>query len=348
MALLEIENVKIHFQITKGMVKAVDEVSFTLDEGETMGLVGESGCGKTTLAFGITRLLPNNGDIVAGQIRYDGKVIADGKDYRPKMSRRQREKLHKRYEKDMKNIRWTEISMIFQSAMNAFNPVYKVGDQIMEAILAHENISKKEARERTKELFKLVGIDESRIEGYPHEFSGGMKQRSMIAMALACSPRLILADEPTTALDVIMQDRVLAEIRDLQKRLNIAMIIITHDISVVAEVAGKIGIMYAGRMMEYGKITPIFKTPANPYTIGLLNAYPSLAKSKQKLRSIPGSPPDLVNPPSGCCFHPRCKFAKEICKEKRPEMLEVEEGHFSACHFSREIFMKSKEGGLLE
>jgi len=334
MALLEVQDLKVYFEIVRGQVKAVDGVTFNLDRGETMGLVGESGCGKTTAAFAITRLLPDNGDIVGGTITFDGRVIAGSEEERA-LSKRKKAKY---VDQIMREVRWDEVSMIFQSAMNAFNPVHKMGDQIAEAILAHEDISKQDARKRVIELFKLVGLDVSRVDGYPHEYSGGMRQRAMIAMALACNPQLIIADEPTTALDVIMQDRVLAEIRDLQRKLGMAMIIITHDISVVAEVAKKIAIMYAGRLMEYGDITAIFERPSNPYSIGLMASFPSIIGEKKPLYSIPGSPPDLGNPPSGCRFHPRCKYAKSICKEENPELIEVEPNHHSACHFALEIF----------
>jgi len=205
-------------------------------------------------------------------------------------------------------------------------------------------MTKEQARERVLKLFDLVGIDRSRVDGYPHEFSGGMRQRSMIAMALACNPQLLIADEPTTALDVFMQDRILAEIRDLQRELNIAMIIITHDISVVAEVAEKIGIMYGGKLFEYGNIREVFDRPANPYTIGLMSAFPSIKGDRKRLRAIPGNPPDLSDPPPGCRFHPRCRFAQEICREKDPPMIEVASGHFSLCHFAKELY----EGTLKE
>ncbi|MEW5937180.1 MAG: ABC transporter ATP-binding protein [Candidatus Thermoplasmatota archaeon] len=334
MALLELNNLSVYYSILRGSVKAVDGVSFKLDRGETLGLVGESGCGKTTAAFAITRLLPHNADIVDGTIVFNGVAVAGSEEERNLPRRKQ----HRYVEHMMRDIRWNQISMIFQSAMNAFNPVHRVGDQIAEAIIAHEDLTKEAARKKVTELYKLVGLDVGRIDGYPHEYSGGMRQRAMIAMALACSPKFIIADEPTTALDVIMQDRVLAEIRDLQRRLGMAMMIITHDISVVAEVAEKIGIMYAGKMVEFGDIVAVFERTANPYSIGLMGSFPSIAGEKKKLYSIPGSPPDLLNPPTGCRFHPRCKFAKDICKEQEPELLEVEPGHISACHFAYEIF----------
>jgi peptide/nickel transport system ATP-binding protein len=422
--LLSVRDLKVYFRILKGTVHAVDGVSFALDKGATMGLVGESGCGKTTTAYSIMRLLPPNAMICGGEIRFDGQAVAmsdsptesleilkgeswdwdlaaaiprweaklaqaaagtqviESERYlleerefvervkelyarrpapsdpatREVLRRHTLRELHsftkvrlrarreKEIERKLSELRWKRVSMIFQSAMNAFNPVYRVGDQIAEAILTHEDIQRDEARNRVLQLFDLVGIDRSRVDGYPHEFSGGMRQRSMIAMALALNPQLLIADEPTTALDVIMQDRILAEIRDLQRQLGIAMIIITHDVSVVAEVAEKIGVMYAGKLAEYGNIVDIFDRPANPYTIGLMNAFPSIKGARKRLRSIPGSPPDLVRPPTGCRFHPRCQFAQEVCKRVEPPMVEVATNHWSQCHFAREIY----EGSLRE
>ena len=337
--LLEVNHLKVYFEVLGGEVKAVDDVSFALKPGETLGLVGESGCGKTTTAFSINRLLPDNGHIRGGYIKYKGKKIAEPEEeITGFMKDRKRRKIYKEREAMMAPIRWKEIAMIFQSAMNAFNPVHRVGDQIVEAILAHEDVTKEEAMERARELFKMVGLPPDRVTGYPHEFSGGMRQRAMIAMALACNPSLLIADEPTTALDVIMQDRILAEIKRLQRKFGISMIIITHDVSVVAETADKMLVMYAGKMMEYGDIGEIFHHPAHPYTIGLLGSFPSIHGEKKKLKSIPGSPPDLVNPPKGCRFHPRCKLAKPICMEEVPPLVEVDKDHWSACHFAREIY----------
>ncbi|MFO7990914.1 MAG: ABC transporter ATP-binding protein [Thermoplasmata archaeon] len=334
--LIEVKDLKIRFEVMSGEVKAVDGISFELQPGETMGLVGESGCGKTTAAFAINHLLPDNGRIAGGEIWYKGDKIAEkGKKYAGFLSR---DKGAKEKREMINKLRWSEISMVFQGAMNALNPVHKVSEQIIEAILEHEDITYEEAKKRTIKLFKLVGLDESRVDGYPHEFSGGMKQRAMIAMALACSPSLIIMDEPTTALDVIMQDKILAEVRDLQKALNIATILITHDISVVAETAEKIAIMYAGKFMEYGEIVSIFYNTANPYTEGLKAGFPNIRGHIDELKAIPGSPPDLVHPPRGCRFHPRCKYAKAVCMEKEPEMVLVEENHWSRCHFAKELY----------
>ncbi|HIJ17057.1 MAG TPA: ABC transporter ATP-binding protein [Thermoplasmata archaeon] len=242
------------------------------------------------------------------------------------------------WNEEIRKVRWSEISMIFQGAMNAFNPVFKIGDQIVEAIQLHEDVDDAKAEERVRELFKFVGIPEDRIGNFPHEFSGGMKQRAMIALALALSPSFIIADEPTTALDVITQDRVLFEIKKLQTEWNMAMMIITHDVSVVAEVSDKIAVMYAGKIMELGPTNMVFKKPAHPYTSGLLGSFPSIKGPRKRLASIPGFPPDLVNPPKGCPFHPRCQYAKDICGKKAPPAVEIEPGHIAYCHYSRDLW----------
>jgi peptide/nickel transport system ATP-binding protein len=334
--LLDVRDLKVHFKIQDGWVKAVDGVSFSIDSGETMGLVGESGCGKTTAAYAITQLLPPNAYIKGGKIFYkDRDLLAISKKPDGRLDD---------YNEDIRKIRWKEISMIFQGAMNAFNPVFRVGDQIMEAIQLHEDVDDETALRRAKELFSFVGIPEDRIANYPHEFSGGMKQRAMIALALALSPSFIIADEPTTALDVITQDRILVEIKKLQEKLNMAMMIITHDVSVVAEVSDKIAVMYAGKIMEIGKTVQVFKDTAHPYTAGLLGSFPSIEGARRRLASIPGFPPDLVNPPSGCPFHPRCQYAQDLCSKKVPPGIEIEPGHFSYCHFSRELWDKLKRG----
>jgi peptide/nickel transport system ATP-binding protein len=516
MALVEVKDLKVHFKIQNGWVKAVDGVSFSIDRGETMGLVGESGCGKTTAAYAITQLLPTNGYIKGGYIffkepaevtalreEYDRKFMKTPKarkkeiasvegelaplqeelqklshekdelekkkagaiaevskkikalsSKRDKLDKKrlkaladlssqietitsrkeklekskspvppdltgklteltaEKEKLEKTetpmppelenqlkelaaekerleaenpvpaeltrqkdelgvkvrglgqklsaltysydllsksmrkdgslddYNEEIRKIRWTEISMIFQGAMNAFNPVFKIGDQITEAIQLHEDADDDEARRRAKELFEFVGISPDRIDNYPHEFSGGMKQRAMIALALALNPSFIIADEPTTALDVITQDRILVEIQKLQDQLKMAMMIITHDVSVVAEVSDKIGVMYAGLLMERGETAQVFRNTAHPYTAGLLGSFPSIKGKKRRLISIPGFPPDLVNPPSGCPFHPRCQYVQDRCSKDRPEGIEIEPGHVSFCHFARELWDK--------
>ena len=334
MALLEVKNLTLNFKVKEGWVHAVENVNFSLEAGETLGLVGESGCGKTTLGYGITQLLPDNAYIKGGQVIFKGQDILSP-------SKKKDGRLNA-YTPEMRNLRWDEISMIFQGAMNAFNPVYKVGNQIIEAIRIHKKVTKQEAMKRVVELYNLVGIPQDRISHYPHEYSGGMRQRAMIAMALVHNPSLIIADEPTTALDVIMQRRILSEIDIIQKEFEMAMIIITHDVSVVANVADKICVMYAGRIMEYGNIKVVFKRSSNPYTKALFAGFPNLRGERVKLTSISGNPPSLVSPPEGCRFHPRCKYAKEICQKEIPQFMELSSGQRSLCHFAQEV----QDGGM--
>lgn len=330
MELLSVKDLTIHYKVSSGWVKAVENASIELNTGETLGLVGESGSGKTTLAYAITQLLPKNAYVKSGNVFFQGKDLL-------KISMRSDGSLDV-FNEEIRKIRWKEISMIFQAALNAFNPVYKVGDQIVEAIMAHKEIDPDQARKEVEELYEFVGIPKDRIDNYPHEYSGGMKQRAMIAMALALKPKLVLADEPTTALDVITQDRILLEIQRLQKETGISMILITHDVSVVAEISNKIAVMYAGKIVEKGSTVEVFKHFAHPYTEGMMASFPTIVGEKRRLASIPGSPPDLVNPPKGCRFHPRCPYAKDICMEKEPPMIEITPGHFTACHFARELY----------
>ncbi|MFP3255567.1 MAG: ABC transporter ATP-binding protein [Thermoplasmata archaeon] len=330
MVLLSVQDLTIHYKVASGWVRAVENVSIDVDSKETLGLVGESGSGKTTLAYAITQLLPKNAYVKGGKIIYQGKDLL-------KLSMKDDGTLDI-FNEEIRKIRWKDISMIFQAALNAFNPVYKVGDQIIEAIMAHKDIEYEDARKEVERLYEFVGIPKDRIDNYPHEYSGGMKQRAMIAMALALSPRLVLADEPTTALDVITQDRILLEIQNLQKETGISMILITHDVSVVAEVSNKVAVMYAGKIVEKGSTVEVFKHYAHPYTEGLMASFPTIVGEKRRLASIPGSPPDLVNPPKGCRFHPRCPYAKDICMEQEPPLIEISPGHFTACHFARELY----------
>lgn len=231
-----------------------------------------------------------------------------------------------------KNIRWKGISIVFQGAMNALNPVYRVGDQMVEAILTHEKVSKKDAVERVGMLLETVGIDPSRASNYPHEFSGGMRQRALIAMSLACNPELLIADEPGTALDVIVAAQVLKLMKELKTKLNLGMMLITHDLSIIADTCEKTAIMYAGKVAEAADVVAVFKEPLHPYTQGLIGAFPSIKSAKSSITSIPGQPPDLLEPPPGCRFHPRCSYAMEICTKKEPEFLDVGQNHFVACH----------------
>jgi peptide/nickel transport system ATP-binding protein len=320
--ILSVNDLTMHYETRKGDVSAVDNVSFDLAKGQSLGLVGESGCGKTSIAFSLIRLLPENGKIKDGYIMIDGKDIV-AMDY-----------------SELLKLRWNKIAMVFQAAMNALNPVYTVAEQIVEALELHVgDISQEQARERITGLFELVGLDPTLMDRYPHEFSGGMRQRAVIAMALSCSPDIIIADEPTTALDVIVQDRILKRIRTLQRELNMAMIYISHDIAVIAEVSDRIGVMYAGRMAELADSVDIFEHPMHPYTFALMNAFPSIKGKRRQLRTLPGEPPDLLNPPPGCRFHPRCPYATDVCREKNPPFIQpyglkandLTSGHFVAC-----------------
>ncbi len=318
--LLEIKGLETYYETIKGYVKAVDDVSLSIKSKTAVGLVGESGCGKTTLALAITRLLPSNGRVLGGSVLFDGKDIISISE----------EEFRREY-------RWKRISMVFQGAMNALNPVYRIGDQIAEAIVKHENVTKEEALERARELLSLVGIDPQRARSYPHELSGGMKQRTMIAMALACNPEFLIADEPTTALDVIVQAQVLKLIKSLQERLGLTLMLITHDLSVVAEICDYAAVMYAGKVVESADVVTIYKNPIHPYTKGLVNSFPSIRGEKKELVSIPGAPPNLLNPPPGCRFHPRCPYAMDICRREEPELISVDEEHQVACHLASRL-----------
>jgi len=316
MALLDVKNLRAYFSIIRGSVKAVDGVSFQVEKGEALGLAGESGCGKTTIALSILKILPQGGKVEGGKIFFKDTDLVPLN------------------ESEMRNkIRWKGISIVFQGAMNALNPVYKVGDQIVEAIVTHESeTSKEEAVKRTSSLLETVGIDPARANNYPHEFSGGMRQRALIAMALACNPELLIADEPGTALDVIVAAQVLKLMKELKSKLNLAMILITHDLSIIADTCEKSAIMYAGKLAEYSDVVTIFKEPLHPYTQGLMGAFPSIKAAKRRMTSIPGLPPDLLDPPVGCRFHPRCSYAMDICKKEEPRYIEVANKHFVACH----------------
>ncbi|GAB6878703.1 ABC transporter ATP-binding protein [Halorubrum gandharaense] len=329
MSLLEISDLKTYYGAEGGWVRATDGVSLSLDRGETLGLVGESGSGKTTLAKSIIRLFPDNAKIAGGSINYDGTEITELTD---KELRRQ--------------IRWQEISMIPQNAMNGFDPVYTVGDQIVQVITHHEEeTTKGEARERARDLFDELGIDPGRVDDYPHQFSGGMAQRAMIALALALGPNLILADEPTTALDVVIQDRILDTMKEKQVEIDSAMIMITHDMSVVSETCDRIAVVYGGRIVEIADAETIITNPRHPYTLGLRNAFPDISDEDKDLISIPGTPPDLVDPDEGCRFAPRCPFAEEECWEVTPEPQEYGDGHKVECHRADEIDFLQEEAG---
>jgi oligopeptide/dipeptide ABC transporter ATP-binding protein len=316
--LLEVKNLKTQFFTEDGVVKAVDDVSFKIRRGEVLGLVGESGCGKTVTSLSVLRLVPDPpGKIVSGEVLFNGENLLEKK------------------EKEMRNIRGNEISMIFQDPISSLNPVFTVENQILENIELHQDLSHEEALQKGVEVLKLVGIPEAerRITDYPHHFSGGMRQRVMIAMALSCNPALIIADEPTTALDVTIQAQVLDLMKDLREDLNMAILYITHNLGVIAEMADRIAIMYAGNIVEEGSCVTIFKNPHHPYTKALLSSIPRMDKKLDRLGVIKGTVPNLINPPTGCRFHPRCPLATEKCSREVPPYVETEPDHFAFCHY---------------
>ena len=316
MPVLQVEHLTTNYKTLRGWVKACEDVNFQVEKGEAMGLVGESGCGKTTVALSLLKLLPSAGRIRKGRILFNGNDLV-------KMS-----------DSQIRKIRWKGIAIVFQGAMNALNPVFKISDQITEAIKIHEpHVSRTAARERVESLLEMVGIDSGRADNYPHEFSGGMRQRALIAMALAANPEVLVADEPGTALDVVVQAQILKLLRELKDKLNLSMVFISHDLSIVAETCDKLAIMYAGQVIEYGDTKSIFAKPLHPYTQGLLGAFPSIKGERKRLVSIPGQPPDLLDPPSGCRFNPRCPYVMDICKKVEPKLLPVDQSnHLAHCH----------------
>lgn len=429
MPLLEVRNLRTYFRTTQGVLKAVDGITFTLEKGEALGLAGESGCGKTTAALSIMKLLPENGFIQGGEIYFrepedvrayrldyerlalqrmeetKTKLEARVAEFEPAVKEKratasqtkeyeeankrlksmadhpgyyirealksEREALEanlktltggtsttgaaastpeaqetqkrlaavrgdydilRRSAEAIRQMRWRDMSIVFQGAMNALNPVRRVGWQITEPILLHEEVDEPVAVKRAQQLFELVGISPKRIREYPHEFSGGMRQRVMIAMALACRPRLVIADEPTTALDVMIQAQILQLMRTLQRELDLAMIVISHDLSVLAETCNRLVIMYAGKMVEYSDAVKIFKNPLHPYTQGLVGAFPNIRGEKRLPAFIPGTPPNLIFPPAACRFSPRCAYRMDICDQVDPPLIDVGEGHWVACH----------------
>ncbi|SDQ26441.1 ABC transporter ATP-binding protein [Virgibacillus salinus] len=314
--LLEVKNLHTHFFTKAGVVKAVDGIDFKVNPGETLGIVGESGSGKSITAMSILGLIPSPpGKIVEGEINFKG------------------ENLLNKSQKQMRKIRGPEIAMVFQDPMTSLNPVFTVEKQLLETILAHENMSKKQAKERALELLNLVGIPdpENRLKNYPHEFSGGMRQRVMIAIALSCNPSLLIADEPTTALDVTIQAQILELFKRMQKELNMAIVMITHDLGVVSEVCDRVMVMYAGKPAEFSETKHLFKKGKHPYTLGLINSIPKITPDKQKLEAIDGVPPDLRSLPNGCSFAPRCKHVMDSCLSNDPDIREVDDDHFVRC-----------------
>jgi len=313
MPLLEVEDLRTHYYTEAGPVKAADGVSFTLEKGESIGIAGESGCGKTTVAMSLMRLI-KGGAVVGGKIMLGDLSLLD----MPM--------------KEFLKVRWERISLISQAAMGALNPVYTVGAQIVEAIQIHRKVSKSDAWEQTRGLLAQVKMDPQRAKSFPHELSGGMRQRVMIAMALACDPDIVIADEPTTALDVVTQVQVLRLLIELQKRLNLSLIYISHELSVLGQACDRIIIMYAGKIVEMGATTEIFTSPQHPYTQKLLSALMDIHSDISIPESIPGKPPDLLNPPEGCRFSPRCTVGQENCGEDAPVLVEVAPNHYVACH----------------
>ncbi len=312
--LLEVRNLTVDYLTPRGPARAVDGVSFTIAPGEVFGLAGESGCGKSTIAHALLRLIKPPGQISGGQVLFQGTDVLA-------LSPR-----------GLQHFRWQRASIVFQSAMNALNPVISLGAQIADAIQAHERVSTRQAMERAAELFTLVGIEPRRLQSFPHELSGGMRQRAVIAMALALRPALIVMDEPTTALDVVVQRDILQQIEDLQAQFGFSILFITHDLSLLVEFSTRLAIMYAGRIVELAPSGELFQNPLHPYTIGLMNSFPSIRGPKTLLQGIPGTPPDLVAPPEGCRFAPRCSHVMTVCRQVYPPLREVRPGHWAACH----------------
>lgn len=326
MKLLEIKNLTLHYETNDGCCEAVNNISLHMGKGETLGLVGETGAGKTTTALAILRLIDSPpGKIKSGEIYFDGRDLLKTSDV------------------DMRKIRGNEISMIFQDPMSALNPIMRVGDQIAEVIKLHNHCTQEQAIERSIEMLQMVGIRPERSMDYPHQLSGGMKQRVVIAIALACNPMLLIADEPTTALDVTIQAQVLEMINDLKVRLGTSVLMITHDLGIIAESCDYVAVMYAGEIVEYGSLKDIFKNTSHPYTQGLFHSIPSLDKDVERLQPIAGLVPDPANLPSGCHFHPRCPYATEECSKCPPEQSEVSPGHFVKCFHSDKVTNKQEE-----
>ncbi|MBU6998832.1 MAG: ABC transporter ATP-binding protein [Theionarchaea archaeon] len=321
MSLLEVKNLKTQFFTDDGIVKAVDDVSFTIGKEETFGLVGESGCGKSVTALSIIRLISwPPGKIVGGQVLLEGEDLLE------------------KTEEQMQRIRGCKISMIFQEPMTSLDPVFTVGNEIMEVIELHQGLEKEEARQKATEMLHVVGIPdpERRMKEYPHQLSGGMRQRVMIAMALSCNPKLLIADEPTTALDVTIQAQILRLMDKLKQDFSASVLLITHDLGVIAQQCNNVAVMYAGEIVEYGSVEAIFDNPLHPYTVGLYQAIPRLDADTERLRIIEGTVPNLIQIPSGCRFHPRCSHATEVCAREQPRLVERENNHYTRC-FLEEI-----------
>ncbi len=320
-SLLEVDGLVMRYDTEAGEVSAVENVSFSLGRGEAMGLVGESGCGKTSVALSLLRLAPDNARFKSGSVRWEGVDLL-------KLS-----------DKQMREYRWAEISMVFQGAMNAWNPVYRVGAQIREAMDQHFDppLGSSETDRRIDQLFRLVGLDSAVQNRYPHELSGGMRQRAVIAMALSCEPKLIIADEPTTALDVIVQAQILEELKEIQQDLGLSILYISHDMAVIAQVTDTIGVMYAGKLVEFGSTREVFHRPRHPYSYLLLSSIPSVTGPRRRPMSLEGTPPNLLAPPAGCRFHPRCPWATQQCRQETPPMMPIGPSQWAACWNSEQV-----------
>ncbi len=316
-ALLQVKDLRTYFHTEDGIVKAGDGVTFDVYAGETLGIVGESGCGKSVTSLSVMRLLDEKGEIAGGEIIFEGKNVMAIP------------------ESQMMKIRGNDMAMIFQEPMTALNPVFTIGFQIMEAILLHQDVNKEQARKMAIDMLRKVGIPEpeKRVDEYPHELSGGMRQRAMIAMALSCNPKLLFADEPTTALDVTIQAQILELMKSLQEQYGMALVMITHDLGVIAEMAQRVVVMYAGKVVEYAEVHTLFKKPRHPYTWGLMNAIPKLDEDREVLYNIPGVVPDPLDFPDGCRFNTRCPLATDKCRKEEPPLVEVDENHTSACWY---------------
>jgi len=324
-AIITVRNLSVEYRTHRGIVKAVRNVSFDVYEGEILFLVGESGSGKSTLGFALMNLVPSPGYIKEGEIIYH----FDGQDI----------ELRKLPLEEQRLFRWKQVAMVFQSALNALNPVLRIWDQLYDTMQAHDpNITREEAYKKIKYLLSMVRLDADRVlKSYPHELSGGMRQRVMIAMALLLDPKILILDEPTTALDILTQKNIIELLKKIKDELGLTMIFITHDLSLAAELADRVAVMYAGKILELSDVYTIFYNPKHPYTYALIKTIPKLSSIDEELYPIPGSPPDMINLPPGCKFHPRCPYAKEICAEKEPELEQAGPNHYVACHRWREL-----------
>jgi peptide/nickel transport system ATP-binding protein len=326
MPVLSVKNLTISYKATRGMVQAVRDITFDVHKGETLALIGESGSGKTTASLGLVQLLPGNARITQGSIIYHRIDRKNNTISEVEVTDLTGNRL--------RHFRWSEVAMVFQAALNALNPVLRISDQFADTSRAHGYLQGKALEDRAKKLFNLVRLDHERVwRSYPHELSGGMRQRVLIALSLLLDPQVLILDEPTTALDILTQRNIMDVLKDLLEKMNFSLVFISHDLSLAAELADRVATMYAGKIVEMGDVYTIFKKPTHPYTIGLINAVPTLTGHRDTVASIPGSPPDLIDLPSGCKFHPRCPLADNKCRTDEPPLLEVAPGHTSACWY---------------